>query len=361
MDANKSRKVSFQNYRYKEYIIRKKLTIIVLFILAIATFFWAINAGASNISPRDVILAILGSGDTKSISIVRNIRMPRVVSGILAGIGLSVAGCIMQNNLRNPLASPSTLGVSNAAAFGANVAILLLGAGTIASTGLGEVQINNPYVVTLCAMFFSILSTLLIISLSKIGHFTTKSIILAGTALSSLFSAGTMIIQYFSGDTTKVATVIFWTFGDLSRASWIEIIIMGILVFISIVYFIYHRWDYNVLDAGDDTAKSLGVDVEKIRLGGMFMASIVTAVTVSFLGIIGFIGLIGPQITRKIIGNDNRYLIPASAIMGTLILLISDTLARVILSPQVLPVGAVTSFIGAPLFLYFLIKGDMGR
>ncbi len=134
--------------------------------------------------------------------------------------------------------------------------------GTIASTGLGEVQINNPYVVTLCAMFFNTIYSINYFPI-KIGHFTTKSIILAGTALSSLFSAGTMIIQYFSGDTTKVATVIFWTFGDLSRASWIEIIIMGILVFISIVYFIYHRWDYNVLDAGDDTAKSLGVDVEK--------------------------------------------------------------------------------------------------
>ncbi|WP_222704718.1 FecCD family ABC transporter permease [Anaerosalibacter massiliensis] len=357
MNIKKNRGVLFQDNVYEHHIIRKKFIIIVLLAVTIVAFFWAINAGAMPIKPKKVILAILGLGDNKSISIIRNIRMPRVVSGILAGAGLSIAGCIMQNNLKNPLASPSTLGISNAAAFGANVAIILLGAGTIVSTGLGEIQIFNPYIVTICAMSFSIGSTLLIISLSKIGRFSTQSIILAGVALSSLFSAGTMIIQYFSGDTTKVAAVIFWTFGDLGRASWNEIIIMGILIAISIIYFIYHRWDYNALDSGDDTAKSLGVNVERIRLCGMFMASVITAVTVSFLGIIGFIGLICPQITKRLIGSDNRYLIPASAIMGSFILLISDTLARVLLSPQTLPVGAVTSFLGAPLFLYFLIKG----
>lgn len=361
MNIKENRRVLFQDDAYKRHIARKKFIIIVLLAATIVAFFLAINAGAMPIKPKQVILAVFGLGDIKSISIIRNIRMPRVVSGILAGAGLSVAGCIMQNNLKNPLASPSTLGISNAAAFGANVAIILLGAGTIVSTGLGEVQIFNPYIVTICAMFFSIGSALLIISLSKIGRFSTQSIILAGVALSSLFSAGTMIIQYFSGDTTKVAAVIFWTFGDLSRASWNEIIIMGILIAISITYFIYHRWDYNALDSGDDTAKSLGVNVERIRLCGMFVASIITAVTVSFLGIIGFIGLICPQITKRLIGSDNRYLIPASAIMGSLILLISDTLARVLLSPQTLPVGAVTSFLGAPLFLYFLIKGDVDR
>lgn len=341
---------------YKEHIRRKKLIVLLLILATILVFFWAINAGASKIKWKDVVLGILGLGDDKSNSIIRNIRIPRIVSGILAGIGLSIAGCIMQNNLRNPLASPSTLGISNAAAFGANVAIILLGAGSVASTSLGEVQITNPYLVTLCAISFSLLATILIIGLSRLGHFSTQSIILAGVALSSLFSAGTMIIQYFASDTTKVAAVVFWTFGDLARASWREIGIMGLVVTISLGYFYHRRWDYNALDSGDDSAKSLGVEVEKIRLGGMFAASIITAVTVSFLGTIGFIGLICPQITRKIIGNDKRYLLPASAIMGALILLVSDTVARVIISPQVLPVGAVTSFLGAPLFLYFLIK-----
>lgn len=359
VNAKNYRKIALENNEYKQYIIKKKLIITILLALTIIAFFCAITAGATRIKTKDAILAILGLGNAKSVAIIRNIRMPRVVSGILAGAGLSISGCIMQNNLKNPLASPSTLGISNAAAFGANIAIILLGAGTVVSTGLGEIQIYNPYIVTICAMFFSVISTFLIIFLSKLGQFSTQSIILAGAALSSLFSAGTMLIQFFSKDTTKIAAVIFWTFGDLGRASWDEILIMGILIIIAMAYFIYHRWDYNALEAGDEIAKSLGVDVEKVRLGSMFMASIITAVTVSFLGIIGFIGLISPQITKKFIGSNNKYLIPTSAIMGSLILLISDTLARVIISPQMLPVGAVTSFLGAPLFLYFLIKEDI--
>lgn len=350
-----------ENKIYREFIFRKKLVILILTLATIIAFFWSINSGATNIKFKETFLAIFGLGDKKSSFIIRNIRLPRTISGLLAGAGLSVAGCIMQNNLKNLLASPSTLGIANAAAFGANIAIILLGAGTVVSTGAGEVQIYNPFIVTICAMCFSLMATFLIIFLSKLGQFTTESIILAGAALSSLFSAGTMIIQYFSQDTTKVAAVIFWTFGDLGRTSWKEISIMGFLILISIIYFICHRWDYNALDTGDDTAKSLGVNVEKIRLGGMFVASIITAVTVSFLGIIGFIGLISPQITRRIIGNDSRYLIPASVFMGSFILLVSDTLARTIISPEVLPVGAVTSFLGAPLFLYFLIKGDTNK
>lgn len=275
---------------YRQHINKKKLIILLLILATIFVFFWAINAGASKIKPKDVILGILGLGNPKANSIVRNIRLPRIISGILAGIGLSIAGCIMQNNLTNPLASPSTLGISNAAAFGANVAIILLGAGSVASTSIGEVQINNPYIVTLCAICFSLLSTLLIIGLSRLRYFSTQSIILAGVALSSLFSAGTMIIQYFASDTTKVAAVVFWTFGDLARASWREIGIMAVVVSVSLGYFLYRRWDYNAMDSGDDTAKSLGVEVEKIRLGGMFTASIITAVTVSFLGTIGFKG-----------------------------------------------------------------------
>lgn len=361
MKVKEGKSLPYENKEYHKEVARKRFIILGLMMGTIITSFWAINAGAMGIGPKEVVLSILGIGNSKSVSIIRNIRMPRVISGILAGAGLSLSGCIMQNNLKNPLASPSTLGISNAAAFGANVAIILLGAGTVASIGVGEVQITNPYMVTICAMVFSIGSAFLIIGLSKIGGFSTQNIVLAGVALSSLFNAGTMIIQYFSSDTTKVAAVVFWTFGDLGRASWNEIMIMAVLLFILTGYFIYHRWDYNALDSGDDVARGLGVNVERIRLGGMFGASVITAVIVSFLGVIGFIGLISPQITKRLIGSDNRYLIPASAIMGSLILLVSDTLARIILSPQTLPVGAVTSFLGAPLFLYFLIKGDINR
>lgn len=346
---------------YADYVKRKRLLIIIIAFATIVMAFISINAGAFGLSLKQVALALVGLGDAKSFTVVVKIRLPRVITGILAGAGLSVAGCIMQNTLRNPLASPSTLGISNAAAFGANVAIIVLGAGSVLNTGIGEVQINNPYIVTIAAFIFSMLSAIVIISLSKLQGFSPESIVLAGVALSSLFAAGTMVIQYFAGDTTKVAAVIFWAFGDLGRAAWDEILLMTVLVVAAFIYFTLHRWDYNAMDSGEDTARSLGVKVERIRLGGMFVSSLITAVLVSFLGVIGFIGLVGPHIARRIIGNDNRYLIPASALVGSFILLASDTLSRVLFSPQTLPVGAVTSFLGAPLFLYLLIRGDSRR
>jgi iron complex transport system permease protein len=175
-------------------------------------------------------------------------------------------------------------------------------------------------------------------------------------ALSSLFSAGIILIQYFAQD-VQIAVAVFWTFGDLGRAAWSEVLIMACVSGLSFIYFIFKRWDYNALDSGEETAKGLGVHVENVRMTGMFVSSLITAVAVSFLGIIGFIGLIGPQIMRRIIGNDHRYLIPSSALAGSLLLLISDTLARTMISPVVLPVGAITSFFGGPLFLYLLAKG----
>ena len=348
------------NSSYKKSKNRKKAIIGGLGLLLLATTFFAINAGAMKLSLREIFLAFFNVGEASKIAIIKSIRLPRVLAGILAGSGLALSGLIMQNNLKNPLASPSTL-ISNAAAFGANVAIIVFSAGSIANLGGGALSLSNPYLVTLCAMFFSLLATLAIIALARIGKFSPQSIVLAGVALNSLFSAGIMIIQYFSADPTKVAAVIFWTFGDLSRASWKEIIIMAVLIITAYTYFIIHRWDYNALSSGDDMAKSLGVNVDSLRLKSMFVASVITAVTVSFLGVIGFVGLISPQISKRLVGSDNRYLIPTSALMGSLILLLSDTLARVVLSPEVIPVGAITAFLGAPLFLYFLIKGENVR
>jgi len=180
--------------------------------------------------------------------------------------------------------------------------------------------------------------------------------VLAGMALSTLFEAGTSIVQNFAPD-VRVAATVFWRFGDLGRASWNEVAIMAIIISISTVYFLIRRWDYNALDSGEESAQGLGVNVQRVRLGGMFTASLITAVVVSFLGIIGFIGLVGPHLTRRFIGGDHRFLIPASALTGTLLLLVSDTVARTIIAPVVLPVGTVTAFLGAPLFLYLLMKG----
>lgn len=341
---------------YKKYTANKKVVLILLLLLIVIAFVFALNAGSSNLNLYQVIQAVLGQGTAISDVVIWKIRLPRVLAAIIAGAGLSVAGCVMQNNLRNPLASPSTLGISNAAAFGANLAIIVFGAGSLQSTGTDAVIINNPYLVTLFAFICAMVGTVVILLLARCRGFSPEAMILAGVALSSLFSAGTILIQYFAQD-VQIAAAVFWTFGDLGRAAWKEVIILACLIGLSVIYFMFRRWDYNALDSGEETAKSLGVHVENVRLGGMFVSSLITAVAVSFLGIIGFIGLVGPQIMRRIVGGDHRYLIPASALTGALLLLVSDTLARTMVAPVVLPVGAITSFFGAPLFLYLLARG----
>lgn len=341
---------------YNKYTSRKRLVVLLLFILIIIASIFAINAGSTNLNVLQVIKAFMGKGTDISDVVIWQIRLPRVLAAIIAGAGLSVAGCVMQNNLRNPLASPSTLGISNAAAFGANLAIIVFGAGSIQSTGTDAVIINNPYLVTVFAFVWAMIGTVIILMLARFRGFSPEAMVLAGVALSSLFSAGTMLIQYFAQD-VQIAAAVFWTFGDLGRASWREVAILASVISLAVVYFILRRWDYNALDSGEETAKSLGVHVENVRMGGMFVSSFITAVAVSFLGIIGFIGLVGPQIMRRIVGGDHRYLIPASALTGSLLLLVSDTLARTVVSPVVLPVGAITSFFGAPLFLYLLARG----
>ena len=330
--------------------------ILSVFILAILS----VNAGAAQLNPIEVLKSIFGYGTQLSSIVIWRIRMPRVVTAIIAGAGLSVAGCVMQNNLRNPLASPSTLGISNAAAFGANVAIILFGAGSIQSSSADTVIINNPYIVTISAFVCAMGATFLIVGLARLRGFTPESIVLAGVALCSLFTAGTTIIQYFAQD-VQIAAAVFWTFGDLGRTSWTEVLILSVVVLGAIAYFVFRRWDYNALDNGEECAKSLGVNTQRIRMGGMLVSSMITAVAVSFLGIIGFIGLIGPQIMRRIIGPDHRFLIPASCLAGAALLLLSDTLGRVIISPVILPVGAITSLLGAPLFLYLLMRGYKQR
>jgi iron complex transport system permease protein len=180
--------------------------------------------------------------------------------------------------------------------------------------------------------------------------------VLAGVALGSLFTAGTMFLQFFADD-VQLAAIVFWTFGDVARASWKELGIMTVLISLTCIYFYYNRWNYNAIDAGDETARGLGVDVQKVRLTGMILSCVVTAAIVAFLGIIGFVGLVCPHIVRRLIGDDHRFLIPGTLLCGSILLLSADTVARIIMAPHVLPVAILTSSLGAPLFIYILVRG----
>ncbi len=342
---------------YLVYIRRKYLWIMGGLLLLFIMLVYSISVGAVTIPPYEVLQTIMGhSVSTKWDLIIWNIRLPQALAAIVAGAGLSVAGVVMQSILRNPIASPFTLGISNAGAFGAAVSVVVLGTGKIQSTVADAVIINNPYLTTMVAFFFCLLATGVILLISSIRGASPEVMVLAGVALSSLFTAGTAFLQYFADD-TQLAAVVFWTFGDVGRVNWLELEIMTAVVLLAIIFFITNCWNYNAIDAGDETAKGLGVNVERTRLVGMVIAALVSAVIVAFLGVIGFVGLVCPHMVRRVIGDDQRYLIPGSILFGGILLLASDTAARLIISPYVLPVSILTAFMGAPVFIYLLLKG----
>ena len=345
---------------YRRSIRKKEFILLGLAVLTAFLMLASANAGSSDLSLGEVCRALLGLGDERAFVVIWRLRMPRVIGAVVAGAGLAIAGCVMQTCLKNPLASPSTLGVSAAATFGANFSIIVLGAGIVTGASSGTVTISQPYLVTVSAFVCSLGAVLLILALPKLRSFSPESMVLAGTALSSLFSAGTTIIQYF-GDDVGIAAAVFWTFGDLGRISWQENGIVALAVGAALVYFLFMRWNYNAMANGEELARSLGVKTSRVRFWGLLLSSLLTAVCVAFLGMIGFIGLIAPQIMKRVVGSDHRFLLPASALLGAAVLLLADTAARSVISPIVLPVGAVTSLLGAPLFFYLLLRGRKAR
>ncbi|MDK2781465.1 MAG: iron complex transport system permease protein [Archaeoglobi archaeon] len=328
---------------------RISFSFFTLFLL-FAIFLIALSLGSYKMSVSELLSALINGEPA-----LWNVRIPRIITAIIVGASLSVSGAVLQCILKNPLASPFTLGITHGAAFGASVAIVFFSAGTLHRVGEG-VTISNPYLTTIFAFAGAMSTALIILTLARLRNLSPVAIILAGVAMSSLYQAGVMLIQYFATD-IQVAAIVFWTFGDVSRTFWKEIWILSAVLIVCMVFFIYRRWDYNSLLLGDETAKSLGVEVQRVRLEGLVLTSLLTATCVAFTGIIGFVGLVAPHMVRLIIGGDYRFLIPSSAILGSLILLASDTVGRTIIAPTILPVGIITSMLGAPMFIYLLLKG----
>lgn len=340
---------------------KNKMVMIILIVSVITLGFVCLFVGSSHMSVRECFDALFGNGSAAQVRIIQNIRIPRVLAAIIAGAGLSVAGLIMQTNLNNPMASPATLGVSNAAVFGANLSIIAF-AGGFLSTGnnLNSYTVGvNPYSTSLMAFIFSTFSIVLILGLCRLRSFRPGVVVLAGVAIGSVWTAATTILQFYATDVGLSAAVI-WTFGDLGRATYKTDLIMAIVVFIGITVFIVAGWRLNALLNGDAAAKSMGVNVNILRFVSMLMASMITAVCVSFLGMIGFVGIICPHVIKKLIGQDHRVSIPASALAGSILLLLADTLSRSMGNGSALPVGAITSMLGAPFFLAVILlrKGE---
>ena len=341
---------------------RNASVIIAMIFAVVAVGIGCLFVGSSNMSFQEALEALLGGGTGAQSRIIWRIRVPRVLAAIIAGAGLSVSGLIMQTTLNNAMASPSTLGVSNAAVFGANLSIIAF-AGGFLSTGnnLSGFDVGaNPYATSLLAFVFSTVSILLILGLCTIRSFSPNVVVLAGMAIGSVWTAATTILQFYATDVGLSAAVI-WSFGDLGRATYRTDFIMLGVVIVGIVFFMIMSWKYNALLSGEATAKTMGVNVEWLRFVSMLLASIITAACVSFLGIIGFVGVICPHITKKLLGQDHRVTIPVSCLSGSLLLLFADTLSRTLGNGSALPVGAITSLLGAPFFVTIIFSGKERR
>ena len=331
---------------YKRNKIKSISFLAILGVILLISILLSLCAGSYETPIGELIKGIFGlSTDTKINLVVQNNRLPRIVTAILAGAGLGLAGCILQAVLRNPLASASTLGVSQGATFGAAFAIVVLGMGSTSGFGI-----------PLCAFFGSIAVALVILGLSRFRQVSPEGIVLAGVAISSMFTGATTLIQYFA-DEVELSTLVFWTFGDLGSTGWNDLGGMAAVVAVLCLYCFIHRWDYNALLSGEETAISLGINVKTLTLVNMVLCCLCSSVVVSQVGLISFIGLVAPHIVRMVVGNNHVYLIPGSILGGAALLLLGDLFARTVISPVILPIGAITSFLGGPLFLYLLFKG----
>ncbi len=336
---------------YRRFAGRKSLFLILLLGCIILLAGVAATLGSAEIAVLDVYSAILAGlfpgtfqSDWFSDTIVWGLRLHRILLSILGGMGLAVAGAVMQGILKNPLASPFTLGISSAASFGAALAIVL-GAGFVGGEWL---VVGNAFV-------FTMIASMTVYGLAKYKGISAETMILAGIAIMYLFQAMTSFLQYI-GHAEQVQEVVFWMMGSMGRSSWDKVWIVTGVIAICFPYLLLKSWDINALGAGDETASSLGVNVERTRVICMMAVSLITASIICFTGTIGFIGLVSPHIARMIIGGDHRFLLPASCLVGGLLLLAADTAARTILAPVIMPVGIMTAFLGVPFFVYLFMK-----
>jgi len=366
---------------YHQGSTRRIALITGLSVLVIVTAIFAAGIGTVPISPMDTILAIGHScavmlqnflhtylpsvsawydsipfsipapSNPQAELIVVGFRLPRIFLAILTGISLAVAGAVMQGLLRNPLVSPFTLGLSSAASFGAALAIVL-GPGVLVSYFL----LSYDMWIVVFAFLFGWLSMLLVYWISRSRGTTQSTLILAGVVIGYLFTAGVMALKYITNN-EKLRELMVWLMGGMWGASWSAVLLLIPLVVICFYLLERKAWDLNALSAGDDVAKNLGINVERLRLSGLMIATFAASCCLAFTGIIGFIGLMGPHICRMFIGSDHRYLIPCAGLMGAAILLISDTVARTIMSPVEIPVGIIMYAIGGVFFLFLIMRG----
>jgi iron complex transport system permease protein len=331
--------------------------IFLLFLVLLVAIEFSLIMGAMPISPleanRIIIreLPIVGSfvGENPSpieATIVLHVRLPRVLAGAVVGAALAVAGVVLQGLLRNPMADPYTIGVSAGASLGASLLIAF---------GVGISFGGFLYSLPITAFVFALATVLVVYAVARTGQGVSMlTLLLVGVAINTLLLSMIAIVGIVSGEALNV--IMTWLFGSLVACNWNQFLVVLPLVVIGILVSIIFARDLNMMAIGEEGALHLGVDPERLKNILLVSATLITAAVVSISGTIGFVGLIIPHIVRILVGSDNRVLIPASALMGAIMLVLCDTMARTILAPAELPVGIFTSVLGCPFFVYLLKK-----
>ena len=348
--------------------VKKKVTYMILVVLAlVASFIASVALGAADIPFVDTLKAIAANlfpwmGVEPSEPYYTNFvyaRSSRAFLCILTGMSLAIAGAVMQGTLRNPLVSPFTLGVSSAASFGAAMGLvfwpMLFGAGTTTIVLFGTKMTDQDFFTVAMAFLFGLLSILFVVLMTRNRNISRSTVILAGVIVSYLFQAGVSLAKYLSSD-ESLREITNWLLGGMWKATMGVDMLIFPVVMICAIYLMYVSPKINILAAGDEVAESLGVDVNRLRNRSLVVSTLMTSVCLAFTGIIGFIGLMAPHICRLIIGSDTRYLLPASAITGAFILLTSDTVSRIILRPQEIPVGIAMYILGGIFFMWMMLR-----
>jgi iron complex transport system permease protein len=334
--------------RYRQVLRQRMMLIGVLVLAILASVILDFTLGPAGLS-LDTLWQTLTHPDAVDAGtrvIVWDIRLPYALMAVVVGFSLGLAGAEMQTILNNPLASPFTLGVSSAAAFGAALAIIL---------GIGIPGVPDQWFISANAFVFALFAALMLDGVTRWTKVSTSGVVLFGIALVFTFNALVSMMQFIASEDT-LQGLVFWTMGSLARASWEKLGVLTAAFVILVPFSMLSSWKLTALRLGEDRAVSFGIDVRRLRLATLLRISILSALAVAFVGPIGFIGLVAPHIARMMFGEDHRYYLPASALTGALVLSLASVASKNLIPGVIIPVGIVTSLVGVPFFLSIILR-----
>ncbi len=323
-------------------------TIVLIVVAAFIMAFYSISCSPMSASifdvPGIIWSKIIGNVDESNTTFWTLYATPPVLGALIGGAGLAICGAIMQSTLRNPMADPYTTGISSGASFGAAIAM-----------SSGSLLVTNPNITVIMAFVFSLIPVVVILGMSKFTNASPITIVMTGIGIMYIFNALTSLIRIKEGSLVTIA-LDNWLMGDVQLVEWSELLPMFAIVAAGIIISMFLASKINVLATGDESAKALGIDADRLRILCMILTAVVSAGVISFTGLIGFVGLVCPHIVRMFVGSDNRFLIPASAAVGSLLMVSAHLVGRTILSPTLIPVGIIMSCIGGPLFIWLVLR-----